>query len=71
MPAVKNSKKNEEGKKMKGDADSSEEDGADEDEEKDVKVVMAERKAAEAKLKKDLAQEGKEMAKTLMTKRQR
>jgi len=56
---------------MKGDADSSEEDGADEDEEKDVKVVMAERKAAEAKLKKDLAQEGKEMAKTLMTKRQR
>ena len=52
----------------KGDADSS---SGDESEEVDPLTTAATRKLANAKLKKDLAEEQKEMAKTLMTNRQR
>lgn len=56
--------------KMKGDADSS----SDENEESDDEIAapsQAEKKAANAKLKKDLEKEQKELAKVLMTNKQR
>ena len=53
---------------IKGDADSS---SGEESEEVDPLTTAATRKLANAKLKKDLADEQKEMAKTLMTNRQR
>ena len=58
--------------KGKGDVDSSSD--SDEDvssSEEDPDTIMAEKKAANAKLKKDLEKESKEMAKVLMTNRQR
>ena len=54
----------------KGDADSSSGDEKS-DSEQDVALTQAERKAAHAKLKKDLQKEQQEMAKVLMTNRQR
>jgi len=54
-------------KKGKGDADSSSE----EDNEEDIPTQKANKKAANAKLKKDLEKEQKELAKVLMTNRQR
>lgn len=53
--------------KGKGDADSS----SDEDNEADPETVIAARKAQNAKLKRDLEKEQTEMAKVLMTNRQR
>jgi len=55
--------------KVKGDADSSEEE--DEESEEDVAATQAEKRKANAKLKKDLDKEQKELAKVLMTNRQR
>lgn len=58
--------------KKKGDADSSSDEGEDsEADQPDANKIKAERSKANAKLKKDLEQEQKEMAKTLMTNRQR
>ena len=56
------------GKPAKGDADSS---SGEDSEEVDPLTTKATRKLANEKLKKDLAAEQKEMAKTLMTNRQR
>merc|ERR1712086_973390 len=56
-------------KKGKGDADSSS--GEDSEPEEDPHNMAASRKAANAQLKKDLEAEQKEMAKVLMTNRQR
>ena len=53
----------------KGDADSSS--GEDEESDEDPKVTAAERKAANQKLKRDLEKEQKELAKVLMTNKQR
>jgi pescadillo len=54
--------------KMKGDADSSSEE---ESENEDPTEIVTRRKAADAKLKRDLKEEQQEMAKVLMTNRQR
>jgi pescadillo protein len=64
----KAAEKQETNDKVKGDADSSEED---EESEQDVAATQAEKKKANAKLKKDLEKEQKELAKVLMTNRQR
>jgi pescadillo protein len=53
----------------KGDADSSEDEEASESQEEDVAMTQAERRAANAKLKRDLQKEQTEMAKVLMTKK--
>lgn len=55
--------------KGKGDADSSSDEES--EEEADPHTLAAERKAANAKLKKDLEVEQKELAKVLMTNTQR
>lgn len=55
--------------KAKGDADSSS--GEDEESEEDATMTAAERKAANQKLKRDLEKEQKELAKVLMTNKQR
>ena len=56
-------------KEARGDADSSSDEDESDDEPK--AQTTTERRAADAKLKKDLAAEQKEMAKVLMTNRQR
>jgi len=55
-------------KKTKGDADSSSDEESEND---DPANIVAARKAADAKLKRDLKEEQQEMAKVLMTNRQR
>lgn len=66
----KPTKKTEEQPAGKGDADSSSDEEASESEQ-DVATIQAERKKANAKLKKDLEKEQKELAKVLMTNKQR
>ena len=57
--------------KTKGDADSSSDEDSDEDDAEIVAPSKAEKMAANAKLKKDIEKEQKEMAKVLLTNRQR
>ena len=60
-----------ESKGGKGDHETSSGSDSESSEEEDPDTIMAEKKAANAKLKKDLEKESKEMAKVLMTNRQR
>lgn len=77
-PTAKQTKENkkEASSKSKGDADSSSEESDDNEEseseeEINVEAIQAERKAANAQLKADLQKEQKELAKVLMTNKQR
>ena len=66
---VKKAQENTDDQRRKGDADSSSDE--DEESEQDPHNLAASRKARNAQLKKDLEAEQKEMAKVLMTNRQR
>lgn len=69
--AAKKVEKKVQPKRGKGDADSSSDEDSSDEEGAPVAQTAQERKKANDKIKKDLEQEQKEMAKTLMTNRQR